>query len=111
MNTKNYGRVWKIDVTADKNDLKKEREDVSRIMKQRFAGLNESQLGGYLKHTDMRIRQRAQIELAMRGEKAYPIFKMPLLKKRINWKGYMVSGVWVNYWQRTKNMQKISWLY
>ncbi|MEP7323611.1 MAG: HEAT repeat domain-containing protein, partial [Saprospiraceae bacterium] len=74
-NTKNYGRVWKIDAAPDKNDLKVEREEVLRIMKQRFSTLKEDQLGSYLKHGDQRIRQRAQIELASRGEKGYSIFK------------------------------------
>ena len=74
-NTKNYGRVWKLDVAPDKNDLKSERAEVASIMKQKFSGLKEDLLSTYLYHADMRIRQRAEIELANRGDRSYDLFK------------------------------------
>lgn len=91
-NTKNYGRVWKIDVGGDKNDLKVERAEVASIMKQRFASLKEDLLANYLKHGDMRIRQRAQIELASRGEKSADIFKAVIAQKENQLA--RIHGIW-----------------
>ena len=72
--TKNYGRVWKIDVAPDKNDLRAEREKTASLFKEKFEKLSESQLGDLLKYTDMRIRLKAQYELAKRGNKSESIF-------------------------------------
>lgn len=62
-------------MAPDKNDLKSERAEVASIMKQKFSGLKEDLLSTYLYHADMRIRQRAEIELANRGDRSYDLFK------------------------------------
>jgi putative membrane-bound dehydrogenase-like protein len=62
--TKNTGRVWKIDVEDDKNDLVKEREETKRLMALDYSEQPTDTLIGLLQYPDMRIRQKAQFELA-----------------------------------------------
>ncbi len=64
---KNYGRVWKLDVTADKNDLKDLRAETKRLMQLSYPTQTVDMLYGLLSNPDMRIRQKAQFELANRG--------------------------------------------
>ncbi|HEX6889333.1 MAG TPA: HEAT repeat domain-containing protein [Chryseolinea sp.] len=76
--TKNYGRVWKLDVTDDKNDLKAERAETKRLMILDYAAQSDAELGKLLFYGDMRIRQKAQFELASRGQKGWDEFKKAL---------------------------------
>jgi putative heme-binding domain-containing protein len=73
--TKNYGRVWKLDVTDDKNDLKTERTETKRLMQLDYSSQGESELNKLLFYPDMRIRQKAQFELVSRGQKGWDEFK------------------------------------
>jgi putative membrane-bound dehydrogenase-like protein len=63
-NTKNYGRVWKIDVTEANNDLEKERAETERLMTLDYSDQSNDELVALLSYPDMRIRQKAQFELA-----------------------------------------------
>ncbi|NDV16664.1 c-type cytochrome [Muricauda sp. TY007] len=63
-NTKNSGRVWKLDVTDSENDLAEERAETQKWMTTDFAGLDNDELVELLRYPDMRIRQKAQFELA-----------------------------------------------
>lgn len=63
-NTKNYGRVWKLDVAENKNDLKKERAETERLMTLNYDDQSNDELVKLLSYPDMRIRQRAQFALA-----------------------------------------------
>ncbi len=65
--TKNYGRVWKLDVTADKNDLKDLRAETKRLMTLNYVSQTPEMLYGLLMNPDMRIRLKAQFELVKRG--------------------------------------------
>lgn len=65
--TKNYGRVWKLDVTEEKNDLKALRAETKRLMGMSFRGLPDEMVYRMLLNPDMRIRQKGQFELAKRG--------------------------------------------
>jgi quinoprotein glucose dehydrogenase len=67
--TKNYGRVWKLDVTDDKNDLKALRAETKRLIQLNYPTQTEERLLSLLANPDMRIRQKAQFELASRGAK------------------------------------------
>jgi quinoprotein glucose dehydrogenase len=67
--TKNYGRVWRLDVTDSKNDLKALRLETKRLMQLDYAKQNEGMLYTLLSNPDMRIRLKAQFELASRGAK------------------------------------------
>ena len=74
-NTKNYGRVWKLDVTSDKNDLAEVRAETKRLMQLDYSGQSNDQLYDLLFYGDMRIRQKAQFELASRGKAGDAIFR------------------------------------
>ncbi|WP_340156952.1 HEAT repeat domain-containing protein [uncultured Maribacter sp.] len=64
--TKNYGRVWKLDVTYQTNDLEQERLETQRLMTHNYEDDNTDNLIKLLSYDDMRIRQKAQFELAKR---------------------------------------------
>jgi len=72
--TKNYGRVWKLDVAEHKNDLKAERMETERLMTLDYTDQNIDKLIQFLSYPDMRIRQKAQFELADRDNKGYKAF-------------------------------------
>ena len=66
--TKNYGRVWKIDVSGDENDLLEERIQTKKLMQLDYQNESDQRLLELLKYQDMRIRQKAQFELVVRGK-------------------------------------------
>ncbi len=67
--TKNYGRVWRLDVSDDKNDLKALRAETKRLMQLNYTKQTDDMLLPLLSNPDMRIRLKAQFELASRGAK------------------------------------------
>lgn len=71
--TKNYGRVWKLDVTPDKNDLAALRQETQRLIQLPYAKQTTETLLGLLHHADMRIRLKAQFELVHRGQNGFPV--------------------------------------
>lgn len=72
--TKNYGRVWKFDVTKEKNDLEALRKETKRIIQLDYTAQTDAALYDLLSNVDMRIRQKAQFELASRGQKGFAQF-------------------------------------
>ncbi len=77
-NTKNYGRVWKLDVTEQTNDLKAERAETHRLMLLKYEVQSADELLKLLSYGDLRIRQKAQFELAARGDKGAEVFKQAI---------------------------------
>ncbi len=65
--TKNYGRVWKIDVTNDRNDLAAKRKETEQLIGLDYSDQKDDRLFELLFHEDMRVRQKAQFELAERA--------------------------------------------
>lgn len=65
---KEDGRVWKIDVAADKNDLAAERKETQRLMQLDYAKEKIEDLEKLLGYADQRIRLKAQFELVSRGK-------------------------------------------
>lgn len=63
--TKNHGRIWKLDVASE---LSEQRQLVKSLLADDFKKYDLEKLGGLLKHDDMRIRQKAQFEIANRPE-------------------------------------------
>lgn len=91
-NTKNYGRVWKIDVSGNKNDMAAARKETEELMVLDYSKQTEDRLYTLLSHADMRIRQKAQFELVSRGKKG-----ALTLKKAIDQTGNQlarVHGIW-----------------
>jgi putative heme-binding domain-containing protein len=79
--TKNYGRVWKLDVTDEKNDLKAERAETKRLMQLDYTSQEDGELNKLLFYPDMRIRQKAQFELVSRGQKGWDELKKALTQR------------------------------
>lgn len=79
--TKNYGRVWKLDVTEDKNDLKDVRTETKRLMELEYATQSDEELLKLLSNADMRIRQKSQFELTKRERKGWEIFKRAIAQR------------------------------
>ncbi|GLU44587.1 glucose dehydrogenase [Muricauda sp. NBRC 101325] len=73
--TKNSGRVWKLDVTENENDLAEQRLETQKWMTTNFEDLGNSELAGLLSYPDMRIRQKAQFQLAKSSFWGYGKFK------------------------------------
>lgn len=76
--TKDHGRVWKLDVAKPNVE---ERKEVEALIKSDFSDHRISKLGELLKHTDMRVRQKAQFELANRGDDGLEVFEKSLAQK------------------------------
>lgn len=66
-NTKNYGRVWKLDVTKNDNDLAKQRKETERLMTLDYSAQSTEKLVELLAFPDKRIRQKAQFALVNSG--------------------------------------------
>ncbi|AYN67116.1 heme-binding protein [Euzebyella marina] len=79
-NTKNYGRVWKLDVSSGKDDLEKERKETERLMTLDYAEQSNAQLKDLLSYSDMRIRKRAQFQLVKNGSDGFEVLKETALK-------------------------------
>lgn len=79
--TKNYGRVWRLDVTEDKNDLAELRARTKQLMQQDYKNESSEALLELLSYPDMRIRQKAQFELATRKKEGAEIFKQAIAQK------------------------------
>ena len=75
--TKDYGRIWKLDVAGA---MSEERKQVKILLADDFKKYDEAKLSNLLKRADMRIRQKSQFELATRGEKGLEIFKQNILQ-------------------------------
>lgn len=80
-NTKNYGRVWKLDVSEETNDMKAERLETHKLMLLKYEDQSADELLKLLSYSDMRIRQKAQFELATRGDKGAEVFKQAISQR------------------------------
>ncbi|MFY0689824.1 MAG: HEAT repeat domain-containing protein [Cyclobacteriaceae bacterium] len=61
--TKNYGRVWKLDVDGNSNDQQDIRSEVKTLMTIDYEDQSSERLYELLGHADMRIRLKAQFGL------------------------------------------------
>ncbi|MCG2460788.1 HEAT repeat domain-containing protein [Flavobacteriaceae bacterium F89] len=91
-NTKNYGRVWKLDVDAADNDLAAERSKTKSLMQLDYGEQSVDALYNLLFYVDMRIRQKAQFELVKRGKKGGEAFKKAI-EQRQNQLA-RIHGIW-----------------
>lgn len=90
--TKNYGRVWKIDVAPDKNDLAEQRAETQRLMVLDYKSQSIDALYDLLFYGDMRIRQKAQFELSTRGRKGRDAFRKAI--EQTDHQLARVHGIW-----------------
>lgn len=83
-NTKNYGRIWKIEDEAGANWAA--RKKTADVMKLDFKNLKDEELSTYLGDEDMRIRRKAQFELAKRGKDGAKVFQTAIDQKENQYK-------------------------
>lgn len=99
--TKNYGRVWRLDVTNDKDDLADLRDQTKALMVLDYKQESIERLYELLFFEDLRIRQKAQFELVERGTGGKDAFV-----KAINQKENQLArihGIWgIGQMTRTK---------
>lgn len=88
--TKNYGRVWKLDDVAGVNWA--ERQQTKTLLAEDFGQREDQSLGGLLKNPDMRVRQKAQFELVLRGAKGAAVFQKSIKQKEHQLA--RVHGIW-----------------
>lgn len=70
---KKEGRIWKADVIGGANtEIRKETE---KLIKTDFSALKNEDLSTLLGHQDMRVRTKAQFELARRGTEGFETMK------------------------------------
>lgn len=89
---KDAGRVWRIDVAAGKNDLAEERVETQRLMTLDYGDLSTEELIGLLQYPDMRIRQKAQFELAESTFWGYRALKRVLEEETNPWA--RIHAIW-----------------
>jgi quinoprotein glucose dehydrogenase len=77
--TKNYGRVWKLE--EENSDLKAIQADTEQKLRADFKKLKEAELKSNLYHEDMRVRRKAQFELAKREKEGFQVFQEVLKDK------------------------------
>ena len=70
--TKDYGRIWKLDVAEGISD---ERKQTQALLTADLSKYDENQLSDLLKNVDMRVRQKAQFELVTRGGDGMDVFQ------------------------------------
>lgn len=71
--TKDYGRIWKLeDETAKDWNLQ---QNTEKELKSDFKKLSDNDLKAKLTHDDMRVRRKAQFELAKRSKAGAKIFR------------------------------------
>lgn len=74
-----YGRIWKMD---DKTGAAlPQRQQIKSLLAADFSGRSNTDLGALLKHDDMRVRLKAQFELAKRGSAGATEFQKALAQK------------------------------
>jgi putative membrane-bound dehydrogenase-like protein len=71
-----FGRIWKLD--DEKLAATEIRKQVKALLAADFSKEGEQKLSELLSHEDMRIRMKAQFELAKRGEGSMKIFEAAL---------------------------------
>ncbi len=78
--TKNYGRVWRLDVDEETNDWKEARKETNRLMQLDYGYQSEQTLSGLLEYPDMRIRLKSQFELVRRGQRGHTVFSEAVIR-------------------------------
>jgi len=74
-----FGRIWKLDDPSAAASA--ERRQTKALLAAKFSDKKDAELGDLLKHADMRVRLKAQFELAARADKGIEIFRAALAQK------------------------------
>lgn len=90
--TKNYGRIWKIDVPAKVSDMQGLRDKTREYMALDYPDQTREKLEELLGFEDLRIRQKAQFELANRGDEGAEVLTSALSAGDNQFK--RIHGIW-----------------
>ncbi|TFV97734.1 c-type cytochrome [Algoriphagus kandeliae] len=71
--TKDYGRIWKLEDDSAKGWALQ--ADTQKELQSDYKKLNESELKDKLYHEDLRVRRKAQFDLAKRSNKGAEVFR------------------------------------
>ena len=85
-----YGRIWRLD--DQKAAASPERIETKRLLAANFTNSKDEELGEILKNPDMRVRMKAQFELAKRGKDGAAIFQK-MISQRANQLA-RINAVW-----------------
>src|SRR5690606_5976019 len=88
--TKDHGRIWKLDVANGANS--QERRETENLLKADFGRYQTNQLSDLLKHADMRVRQKAYLELANRDRDGLAVFEANI--RQTNHQLARVRAIW-----------------
>ncbi|MBD2701389.1 HEAT repeat domain-containing protein [Spirosoma sp. BT702] len=88
--TKDFGRIWKLDDQAGANWA--DRQRTKTLLAEKFTARSETDLGELLKNPDMRVRQKAQFELVKRGAKGVDV--LTASTKQTDNQLARVHGIW-----------------
>ncbi|MDH3648503.1 MAG: HEAT repeat domain-containing protein [Saprospiraceae bacterium] len=89
-NTKDYGRIWKLDVIdGEKHPL---RSETQSYLIADFGERSTPDLGILLAHTDMRVRLKAQFELVNRGDEGAATFDKAITQ--VQHQLARIHGIW-----------------
>lgn len=95
--TKNYGRIWKLD--GEDQSTADLRAETQKLIGEDFTSKAEAALAEHLGHPDYRVRQKAQFELATRGNKGQTVFQEAIAQKDNQLA--RVHGIW-GIWQLSR---------
>jgi quinoprotein glucose dehydrogenase len=76
---KNYGRIWKLD--DEEGASWEARKETQRRIVLDYKKMTEDELLDHLMYEDLRIRRKAQFELAKRGDKGAAVFQKAIDQK------------------------------
>ena len=77
--TKDYGRIWKLDVPGGAQTPI--RQETQALLQSDFSEKAEAELGTLLRHPDQRVRLEAQYTLAGRGNAGYKVLEAALTQR------------------------------
>ena len=88
--TKDHGRIWKVDTENEASGVQRQR--TQELLSENFSSHKPGELGELLKNPDMRVRQKAQFELAKRGSDGANVFQQNINQR--NNQLARVHGIW-----------------
>ncbi len=101
--TKDRGRIWKMDVVDLSAERRQLREQTQQLLADNFGKTAVEELQALLQHADMRVRLKAQYELAKRGSNGAKAFLASAEQKQHQIG--RIHGLW-GMWQMARQNQK-----
>lgn len=74
--TKSFSRIWKINASAGADSVAQ--RNTQQLLVKNYAAASLEELASLLGHADMRVRLKAQFELAQRDERGFGVFRRVL---------------------------------